>query len=205
MSSEVEPIPDASEPPRPEPTSKAVHKAVLLDEVIHWLNPREGAILVDGTAGAGGHTRALAERVGQTGRVVGLDRDPNMLALAAINTRDQPHVSLVQSPYSEVEDALETLGLGRIDGVLLDLGLSSDQLAWHDRGFSFSNDGPLDMRFDPDSDIPSAADLVNTLKEQELADIFYRYGEERHSRRVAWRIVEARKLSPIMADLMRKS
>ena len=207
MSSEADPNP---EPSWLEPVSKAVHKAVLLDEVLQWLNPREGSILVDGTAGAGGHTRALAERVGTSGRVVGLDRDPNMLALAASATSDQANVTLVLSPYSEVEEVLENLGLGQIDGLLLDLGLSSDQLAWHDRGFSFANDGPLDMRFDPDSDGPTAADLVNTLKEQELADLFFQYGEERHSRRVAWRIVEARKLSPIkttgrLAELVRKS
>ena len=205
MSSEVDPNPEPSEP-----LSKAVHKAVLLDEVIHWLNPQEGSILVDGTAGAGGHTHALAERVGTGGRVVGLDRDSTMLALAAIATRGQANVTLAHSPYSEVEVVLETLGLGRIDGFLLDLGLSSDQLAWHDRGFSFANDGPLDMRFDPDSNGPTAADLVNTLKEQELADLFYKYGEERHSRRVAWRIVDARKLAPIkttgkLAELVRKS
>lgn len=166
-------------------------------------------MLVDGTAGAGGHTRALAERVGGSGRVVGLDRDPAMLALAAEAVRGLP-VTLVATPYSEVDAVLDGLGLGPVDGVLLDLGLSSDQLAWSDRGFSFAADGPLDMRFDPAGDDPSAADLVNGLKEEELARIFFEYGEERYSRRVARRIVEARKAARItttgqLAALVRRS
>ncbi len=181
----------------PEPRTTAVHRSVLLNEVVSWLAPKDGILLVDGTAGAGGHTRALAVNVGTTGRVIGLDRDPAMLALAAEATRGLP-VTLIASPYSDVAKVLESLQIhsGTLDGILLDLGLSSDQLAWPHRGFSFANDGPLDMRFDPDGDGPSAADLVNTLEEQELARIIYEYGEERYSRRVARRIVEERKFSP---------
>jgi 16S rRNA (cytosine1402-N4)-methyltransferase len=114
--------------------------------------------------------------------------------------------------YSEVAEVLYGLGLGlgSLDGVLLDVGLSSDQLAWTDRGFSFSADGPLDMRFNPDEEGPSAADLVNTLGEEELARIFYEYGEERYSRRVARRVVEARRAAPVqttgrLAELVRRS
>jgi 16S rRNA (cytosine1402-N4)-methyltransferase len=187
----------------------AVHRPVLLDEVVTWLAPAEGMVLVDGTAGAGGHTRALAERVGSSGRVIGLDRDPDMLAFAAEATRGLP-VTLVNVPYSAVKEVLDDLGLDAVDGLLLDLGLSSDQLAWTHRGFSFAADGPLDMRFDPEAGGPSAADLVNSLKEEELARIFYEYGEERFSRRVARRLVEARKAERItttgrFAEIVRRS
>ena len=198
-----------SEPAPDRPAPVAVHRPVLLDEVVTWLAPAEGMVLVDGTAGAGGHTRALAERVGSSGRVIGLDRDPDMLAFAAEATRGLP-VTLVNVPYSAVKEVLDDLGLDAVDGLLLDLGLSSDQLAWTHRGFSFAADGPLDMRFDPEAGGPSAADLVNSLKEEELARIFYEYGEERFSRRVARRLVEARKAERItttgrFAEIVRRS
>ena len=203
-----EPTPQS---PHPEPpaTPAAVHRAVLLDEVVSWLDPKEGSVLVDGTAGAGGHSRALAGRVGQSGRVVALDRDPAMLALAA-KAVEGLSVTLVNAPYTDAGAVLADLGLGRADGLVLDLGLSSDQLAWHARGFSFAADGPLDMRFDPDSGDPTAADLVNGLKEEELARVFFEYGEERYSRRVARRLVETRKYEKInttgrLAELVRKS
>ena len=184
--------------PHPEPPARpaAVHRAVLLDEVVSWLDPKEGSVLVDGTAGAGGHARALAERVGPSGRVVALDRDPAMLALAA-KAVEGLSVTLVNAAYTEAGAVLADLGLGPADGLVLDLGLSSDQLAWHARGFSFASDGPLDMRFDPDSGDPTAADLVNGLEEVELARVFFEYGEERYSRRVARRLVETRKYEKI--------
>jgi 16S rRNA (cytosine1402-N4)-methyltransferase len=117
---------------------------------------------------------------------------------------------LVHSAYSEIRQVLDELGIERVDGVLLDLGLSSDQLAWRDRGFSFAADGPLDMRFDPEASGPSAADLVNRLPEAELAQLFFDLGEERFSRRISRRIVEARRAEPIrttgqLADLVRRS
>ncbi len=165
-------------------------------------------MLIDGTVGAGGHAAELARRVGTTGRVIGLDRDPDMLALAERATRGLP-VTLIRRPYSEIGSVLAELGLEPVDGILLDLGLSSDQLHWSHRGFSFAKDGPLDMRFDPDEET-TAADLVNSLRAEELADLFFRYGEERYSRRVARRIVEARKLEPIrttarLAEIVRRS
>lgn len=193
----------------PESTEGPAHRSVMLAEVLQWLAPREGMRIVDGTVGAGGHAAPLAERVGESGRVIGLDRDPEMLALAEKATRDRP-VTLVQSPYSRIGEVLDELGLeGGVDGILLDLGLSSDQLAWPERGFSFQTDGPLDMRFDPEAE-STAADLVNSLPESELADIFYQYGEERHSRRVARRIVEERRKEPIrttgrLAAIVRRS
>jgi 16S rRNA (cytosine1402-N4)-methyltransferase len=168
---------------------------VLLVEVLDWLAPREGAVIVDGTVGAGGHAAELGRRVGASGRVIGLDRDPQMLELAARATRDLP-VTLVHQAYDELGAVLDRLGITRIDGILLDLGLSSDQLSWTGRGFSFSADGPLDMRYDPEAEL-TASDLVNGLPADELADLIYAYGEERHSRRIARRIVEARREASI--------
>jgi 16S rRNA (cytosine1402-N4)-methyltransferase len=191
-----------------------VHRPVLLDEVLHWLDPREGAVLVDGTVGAGGHASALARRVGQAGRIIGLDRDADMLDLARNATSGLP-VTLVHASYSGVRQMLDELGIPAVSGLLLDLGLSSDQLAWPHRGFSFAVEGQLDMRFDASLDPnrpsgPSAAELVNRLPADELAQVFFDYGEERFSRRIARRIIEARRTQPIqttrqLADLIRQS
>ena len=186
-----------------------LHQPVLLDEVTAWLAPREGAVIVDGTVGGGGHAGALAGRMGSTGRIVGLDRDPAMLALAREAVGDLP-VTFVHASYAEMGRVLEELGIDRVQGVLLDLGLSSDQLAWEGRGFSFAADGPLDMRFDPEAGGPTAADLVNRLSAEDLANLIYEFGEERFSRRIARRIVEARQGGMIrttaqLADLVRRS
>jgi 16S rRNA (cytosine1402-N4)-methyltransferase len=188
--------------------SNPVHRPVLLSEVVAWLAPREGAVLVDGTVGAGGHAAALAAGVGAGGRLIGLDRDPEMLALAERTTTGLP-VTLVRGPYSDIGAVLEKLGIDAVDGILLDLGLSSDQLAWAHRGFSFAADGPLDMRFDPEAR-PTAAEVVNTWSAEDLARLFFDYGEERHGRRVARRIVEARRIDPIkttgrLAEVVRRS
>jgi len=190
----------------PDPPSP-VHRSVLLDEVVEWLDLRNGVVIVDGTAGAGGHSSAIADRVGSSGRVIALDRDPAMLELAARGTAGKP-VTLVQSSYSDLDRVLGDLELDGVDGIVLDLGLASDQLAWGHRGFSFATDGPLDMRFDPKSHT-SAADLVNDLDAEELARIIFEYGEERHSRRIARKIVEARRVEPItttarLAEVVRK-
>jgi 16S rRNA (cytosine1402-N4)-methyltransferase len=186
-----------------------VHRPVLVDEVIEGLEPAEGAILADGTVGAGGHAAELARRVGPAGRIIGLDRDPAMLTLARDTTAGLP-VTLVHAPYSALRTVLDELGIGRVGGVLLDLGLSSDQLSWPQRGFSFMADGPLDMRFDPTSSGPTAAALLASLGEAFLARVFLDYGEERFSRRIARRIVETRKKEPIqttrqLAELVRQS
>jgi 16S rRNA (cytosine1402-N4)-methyltransferase len=186
-----------------------IHQPVLLDEVLAWLAPREGSVLLDGTVGGGGHAAALARRAGATGRVVALDRDPAMLDLAREVVGTLP-VTLVRAPYAEMARVLEDLGIDRVQGVLLDLGLSSDQLAWEGRGFSFAADGPLDMRFDPAADGPTAADLVNRLSAEDLANLIFEFGEERFSRRIARRIVEERQKGPIrttgqLADLVRRS
>jgi 16S rRNA (cytosine1402-N4)-methyltransferase len=182
---------------------------VLVDEVLAWLAPREGAILVDGTVGGGGHAAALSRVVGPSGRVIGLDRDPAMLVLAREVLHGLP-MTLIHAAYSEVRRVLDELKIDRVDGVLLDLGLSSDQLAWQVRGFSFATEGPLDMRFDADAGGLTAADLVNDLSADKLAKLFWEFGEERFSRRIARRIVEARRTGPFrttgqLADLVRRS
>lgn len=171
-----------------------VHRAVMPSEVLHWLEPKAGGIYLDGTAGAGGHSCLIAEQVGPTGRVIGLDRDAAMLALAR-NTASEHGVALDlhQSSYADAGAVLARLGIDHVDGFLVDLGLSSDQLAWGDRGFSFQGDGPLDMRFDISGDRPTAAEIVNEWTETELADIFWKYGEERHSRRLARAVAERRR------------
>jgi 16S rRNA (cytosine1402-N4)-methyltransferase len=182
----------------PEPSApKPVHQPVLVREVSTWLEPvlHAGSVLVDGTVGAGGHAAVLAPALGPGGRLIGLDRDPEMLALAKQATRGLP-VTLFQAAYSNVKAVLDELGIDAVDGILLDLGLSSDQLSWAHRGFSFAVDGPLDMRFDPETQ-PTAAEVVNTWSEEDLARLFFDYGEERYARRVARRIVAARKLEPV--------
>ncbi len=168
----------------------SVHRPVLIDEIAARLEvvERPGAILVDGTAGGGGHLIAMARLLGPGGKEIGLDRDPKMLALALEAVRDAgvaDRVTLVHAAYSQMKEVLEQLGIEGVDAIILDLGLSSDQLAWQDRGFSFASDGPLDMRFDPDEDVRSAADLVNELGETDLANVFFELGEERYNRRIA--------------------
>ncbi len=189
------------------PPLTPVHRSVLLREVVSWLAPGPDSIVVDGTVGAGGHASALARLLGPDGRLIGLDRDPEMLALAAGATEGLP-VTLLNFSYTELGRVLDDLEIDGVDGIVLDLGLSSDQLAWSHRGFSFAEDGPLDMRFDPRTR-ESAADLVNDLDEKELADLIFEYGEERHSRKIAKRIVEARRVEPIvttarLAEVVRK-
>jgi 16S rRNA (cytosine1402-N4)-methyltransferase len=193
----------------------SLHQPVLVDEVLAHIAPRKGAgsIIVDATVGGGGHIVALARLLGPGSRLIGLDRDPAMLRLAesAIQSAGLPaEVLLVHAAYREMRRVLEELGIGRVHGVLLDLGLSSDQLAWEHRGFSFATGGPLDMRFDPDEPGPTAAQLVNQLREDELAQLFFELGEERFSRRIARRIVELRKSESIsspgqLADVVRRS
>ena len=185
----------------------SIHLSVMLDEVVQWLEPRRGAVIVDGTLGGGGHTRAFAERVGPEGMVIALDRDPAAVAAAEKSLAGLP-IRLAQANFCDLPEVLETLNVAAVDGIVLDLGLSSDQLADESRGFSFSLDAPLDLRFDPTEGEP-AWRLVNRLSEQSLADLIYQYGEERHSRRIARAIVERRRNAPIktaaeLAELVRR-
>jgi 16S rRNA (cytosine1402-N4)-methyltransferase len=175
------------------------HVPVMLDEVVQWLRPRPDQVIVDGTLGAGGHTRTLAERVGEQGFMIALDRDPAALAAAEVTLRGLA-VKLAHSDFCELPEVMREVGIEHVDGILLDLGLSSDQLADESRGFSFDSAGPLDLRFDPARGEP-AARLVNRLAERQLADLIYRYGEERFSRRIARAIVERRNEREIVSAL----
>jgi 16S rRNA (cytosine1402-N4)-methyltransferase len=172
-----------------------MHIPVMPVEVVRGLAPAAGQVVVDATVGAGGHTRLLAECVGPTGRVVGLDRDANMLERAESQLKGLP-VTLVHGNFDRLRAVLDQLGIGQIDAVLADLGVCSEQLDDPTRGLSFQQAGPLDMRLDPGSGA-SARDLLYRLNERDLADIFWKYGEERFSRRIAKRVVETRRREPL--------
>lgn len=183
-----------------------VHVPVLLDEVLGWLDPRPGQRIVDGTYGAGGHARAMAERVAPDGLVIGIDRDPTAVAEASRGLGELP-MRVVEGNYCDLPEVLEELQIAKVDGILLDLGLSSDQLADPSRGFSFSGAGPLDLRFDPTRGEPTWR-LIERLSETNLANLIYEYGEERYSRRIARRLVERRREHSIrtaaeLAELVR--
>jgi 16S rRNA (cytosine1402-N4)-methyltransferase len=171
----------------------ASHVPVLFEAVMAGLQPGPGKRFIDGTVGAGGHAAGLLAASAPDGQLLGLDRDPNALAVAA--DRLAPfgqRARLVQASYTEMAEAAQ--GFAPVDGILLDLGLSSLQLADPARGFSFQHDGPLDMRFDPTGPL-TAADIVNTWPLEELAEIIYRYGEEPQGRRIARAIGAARPVS----------
>ncbi|MES1206710.1 MAG: 16S rRNA (cytosine(1402)-N(4))-methyltransferase RsmH [Pseudomonadota bacterium] len=173
------------------------HAPVLLDEVLAWLAPGPGGRYCDGTLGLAGHGRAILERSAPDGQLIGLDRDASALELARVQL--QPfgdRVTLVHARFSQAREVLERLGVVPLDGFLVDLGVSSPQLDRPERGFSFRNDGPLDMRMDADSG-ETAADLLDRVDEDELARIIREYGEERHAARVAHAIVEARRAGPV--------
>lgn len=178
------------------------HEPVLLAQTLALLAPAPGELFVDGTLGGGGHTEALLEA---GARVIGLDQDPEALAFARERlARFGDRFQAVRANFETVETVLDRLGVAQIDGALLDIGVSSWQLDAPQRGFSFQEDGPLDMRMDPDGPV-SAADLVNTAPEEELIRIFREYGEESAARRIAGQIVRDRALRPFETtfDLVR--
>ena len=187
--------------------SLPAHVPVMLDQIVQWLDPHPGGVMVDGTLGGGGHTRALAECVGGDGTVIALDRDPAAIAAAEHNLAGMP-VMVAQANFCDLPEVLEELEITAVDGIVMDLGLSSDQLEDTERGFSFSSPGPLDLRFDPTRGEP-AWRLLGRLSVEKLADLIYRYGEERYSRRIARAIVERRRENPIrdameLAQLVRR-
>ena len=170
------------------------HVPVLLQETIAALEITSGADVIDATLGSGGHAEAILRVNAPDGRLLGLDVDPEALNRAAQRLKPfHDRVTLVRSSYDRLLTVAQGAGMTGVDAVLFDLGLSSDQLARRDRGFSFLGDGPLDMRFDPSQEL-TAADLVNNLTVEELANLIYRYGEERFSWRIARAIVAARPL-----------
>jgi 16S rRNA (cytosine1402-N4)-methyltransferase len=185
-----------------------IHEPVLLNEAIDVLDPSRGGIFVDSTVGLGGHARAILE-AGAT-RLLGLDRDQSALDIAAQTLTPWQHrIELIHADYRELPTVLAARGIDGIDGVLADLGVSSMQFDAPGRGFSFRRDEPLDMRMDQTSG-PTAAQLLGDVDESDLADVIYRYGEERFSRRIARRIVETRRTTPIatttqLADIVRRA
>lgn len=182
-------------PPIP-PTS--AHVPVLLAEVIAVLRPRDGAIFVDGTFGGGGYSRALLDAA--RCHVWAIDRDPRAIAGGQALALSYSHrLNLVEGRFGDMDRLLAARGVTRVDGVALDIGVSSPQIDEPARGFSFRFDGPLDMRMGDSG--PTAADVVNGLDEAELADVIHRYGEERHARRIARAIVAARRTGPITRTL----
>ncbi|MGH8567570.1 MAG: 16S rRNA (cytosine(1402)-N(4))-methyltransferase RsmH [Gammaproteobacteria bacterium] len=170
---------------------------MLLDEVMAHLGVREGGVYIDCTFGRGGHSRAILARLGDAGRLLAIDRDPEAAeAAAALGTRDG-RVLAEHGRFSGLRDMVQRRGWGgRIDGVLFDLGVSSPQFDDPARGFSFSGDGPLDMRMDPRSG-HNAAEWLSRAGRDEIASVLYTYGEERHARRVARAIVAAREIAPL--------
>ncbi|MEQ1905700.1 MAG: 16S rRNA (cytosine(1402)-N(4))-methyltransferase RsmH [Pirellulaceae bacterium] len=183
-----------------------VHIPIMPHEITELLRLQAGSTVVDGTFGGGGHSTVFASCVGPTGKVIGLDRDP--LAVEKGRERFQDSLTLVCANYADLPEVLEELQIPAVDAILLDIGLSSDQLADESRGFSYLATGPLDLRFNPDVGIP-AWKLLELLNEKKLADLIYEFGEERFSRSIARRICEQRKTSPIrtaadLADLLRR-
>lgn len=171
-----------------------MHVPVLLKEVIYALQPREGGIYVDGTVGAGGHAIALLTASSPSGQLYGIDQDLQALGIARQNLAPfRERVHLIHGNFKQLTQLAQLHDIPPAHGILLDLGVSSMQFDQPERGFSFQNDGPLDMRMNPGRG-PTAADLVNTLPEDELANLIYRYGEEPQSRRIARAIVQARPL-----------
>nr|XP_015808839.2 probable methyltransferase-like protein 15 [Nothobranchius furzeri] len=192
---------DPSEEASSVSADKAPHTPVMLKEVLHYLDIQPAQVVLDMTFGGGGHTRAILKTAPEV-TVLALDRDPTAFSLAQHLAKEHPgRVKPLLGRFSELETLLSNVNIkpGSIDAILLDAGCSSMQMDQAERGFSLSKDGPLDMRMDGERypDMPCAADVVNTLDQQALASILTAYGEERHARKIASAIVEARRVSPI--------
>jgi 16S rRNA (cytosine1402-N4)-methyltransferase len=189
-------------------TAPFSHLSVLPDEVLALLDPAPGGIYLDGTLGGGGHARLILEASAPDGRLIGLDRDPSALRKAAeVLAPFGDRVVLRHRNFSEATGVLAELGISGLDGMLLDLGVSSHQLDEASRGFSFRGEAPLDMRMDPTCG-QTAADVVNTAAAEELTRIFREYGEERFAGRISRRIVQVRQQQPLtttrqLAELVR--
>ena len=183
------------------------HYTVMLNEAVDALECQDGKVYVDCTLGGGGHSELILKRISPNGRLISFDIDDEAIAHASNRLKDYKNLTIVKSSYTNIKSELKKLGIEKIDGgVIIDLGASYHQLTKAERGFSFSKDAPLDMRFNMDADF-SAYDVVNTYKEDELVKIFSEYGEERFSKRIAKKIVETRAKKKIettkeLADLI---
>lgn len=183
------------------------HISVLLNEAVEGLNIRPDGIYVDGTVGGAGHSGEIAKRL-TTGRLIALDKDPEAVAEAAKRLAKYPCASVIHSDFAEIPSVLDGLGIDKVDGVLLDLGVSSHQLDDAERGFSYHSEAPLDMRMSREG--PSAYDLVNGASGAELAKILYDYGEEKFAPRIVNAILDARAVKPIettteLADIVKNA
>jgi 16S rRNA (cytosine1402-N4)-methyltransferase len=176
------------------------HISVLLNESVDALQIKPNGIYVDGTMGGGGHSEAICKRIAEGGRLIGIDRDTEALCASKKRLSDYPFVSYVHNNYKNIKEVLSELDIDKIDGAVLDLGVSSYQLDCKERGFSYMEDAPLDMRMNRESG-KSAYDIINTYSERELSDIFFKYGEERFSKKIAKIICERREVKPIETTL----
>ncbi len=175
----------------------ALHETVLKHEAVNALMVQPDGVYLDATFGRGGHSAAILEHLGPKGRLLVIDRDPEAVAEAERLRERDSRVYVTHGAFGDLQSVAEDAGvLGKVNGILFDLGVSSPQLDQAERGFSFLRDGPLDMRMDPTQGV-SAAEWINTAKEKEIADVLYEFGEERHSRRMARRIVEERQKAAI--------
>jgi 16S rRNA (cytosine1402-N4)-methyltransferase len=172
------------------------HNPVLLQEVLEHLALKPGAVVMDGTLGSGGHSEAILKEIGPSGKLIGFDQDPEAIARCRALFREDARVTLVHENFRNLDKVFSGLSVTGFDAVLLDIGTSSEQLADGKRGFSFQTEGELDMRMNPEVGL-KASELLAQMSEVELADLFYHYGEEHHSRRFAKVIVERRRETPI--------
>ncbi len=173
------------------------HVAVMASEAVRYLRPREGGIFVDATLGLGGHAKGILELIGKKGKLIGIDRDTEAINLAKQRLSDYiSQCEFVHDDFRNIDKILDKFKIDKIDGILFDLGISSLQIDSPHRGFSFKEDGPLDMRMDKAGHI-SAYDLVNSLSEKEISDILKNFGQERWHNRIARRLVIERKFKPI--------
>ena len=185
------------------------HISVLADEVIENLNIKSDGIYVDLTLGKGGHSKLILEDLSNKGRLIGLDQDQDALNAARENLKDFTNVTFIKSNFENIDQVLKELDVYKIDGALMDIGVSSYQIDNGDRGFSYMNDGPLDMRMDTTKEL-TAEKIINEYPKKELVRIFSEYGEERFSKTIARKIIETRELYPIdttfkLRELIQKS
>lgn len=173
------------------------HISAMPGEVLRFLDPQQGGIYVDGTLGGGGHARSIIDRIGPTGRFIGIDQDMDAIRHAEETLgQDHKNISLVHGNFADLPEILHDLGIEAVNGILIDIGLSQNQLENSGRGFSFMKDEPLDMRMNAEA-ATRAEDIVNGLDEKDLADLFFTLGEERFSRPIARSIVRERQQEPI--------
>ncbi len=177
-----------------------IHKPVLLNEVIEILSPKKGDIFVDGTANGGGHTLAIWEKIKPSGKIIAIDKDKEATKSLQKKAK-RKNIKIVCASYADLKNIIDKQDFGNISGILLDLGYSSFHIEKSKRGFSFQKDEPLIMRYDANKDELSAYDVINSMPEKELADIIYKYGEEKNSRKIAKKIVQKRKEKKIETSL----